>query len=279
MQASHLTLYCGSLLVHAGVTTNISPLVCVCVCTYKIPFVALLFHPFTFAIILMRLPYIYLISSFCPSKNRCTAMNKYSTKPAKSKRSHWSILHVLNDFDKLSSITAATSTASIASKQNERPKLLDPLQSSSITIIQGQHLRLLCALTFTTATMVDDAAPRDIIKWTFTSRQTSIPVALENIVNQVDIVNATQQLHDGVYNCSTSTDSQVGYFIWFFFHVNLSFFVCSFCLGISFGIFFFLLVLLRTNGWNGGQTNAEKVAGWLLAKKSSMSMLSSDCLV
>lgn len=164
-------------------------------------------------------------------------MNKYSTKPAKSKRSHWSILHVLNDFDTLSSITAATSTASMASKQNERPKLLDPLQSSSITIVQGQHLRLLCALTFTTATMVD-AAPRDIIKWTFTSRQTSIPVALENTVNQVDIVNATQQSHDGVYNCSTSTDSQVGYFICFFFLTLICLFSVFF-LSLDFVLFYF----------------------------------------
>lgn len=143
-------------------------------------------------------------------------MNKYSTKPAKSKRAHSSILHVLNDFDTLSS---PSSTASIPLKQNEKPKLLDPLQSSSITIIQGQHFRLLCALAFTTTTMAN-GAPRDIIKWTFTPRQTSIPVPLENIINQVDIVNATQQSHDGVYNCSTSTDSQVGLFL----YTNLPFF-------------------------------------------------------
>lgn len=161
-------------------------------------------------------------------KNSCTPVNRYTTKPVKSKRIHWATLHVLNHNALLSTTpssisssssmpsrtTASASTVAIA-KFGPKSKLFGPLQSGVQTVGAGQSFRLLCALTY--------ANQDDRIEWTFVARPTgtekSLAIAL-GAQTQLEIVNATQHQHDGVYNCSTSTDSQVCQKITLFFPLN-----------------------------------------------------------
>lgn len=98
----------------------------------------------------------------------------------------------------------ASATATLLARES---KLLGPLQSNSITVIEGQSLRLLCALAY------DNRGNE--IKWTFGIRSTASsakPIALDRFHNQLEILNVTQQEHDGYYKCSSSTDYQVGRF-------------------------------------------------------------------
>lgn len=47
------------------------------------------------------------------------------------------------------------------------------------------------------------------ISWTFTPRGSDIPQRIPNTSNELKYVNVSAWKHDGIYNCSTRTDSQV----------------------------------------------------------------------
>lgn len=48
------------------------------------------------------------------------------------------------------------------------------------------------------------------MEWTFTPRHSSIPIKLPNISNELKYVNVLLEKHDGIYNCSSGIDYQVG---------------------------------------------------------------------
>lgn len=109
-------------------------------------------------------------------------MNNYATKTVKSRRLQLSVLD------------------SMTPVKHHDGKLMDPLQNLSITVIQGESIRLVCALAY--------ASPKDTIKWTFVPRSNTESIALLADRNQINIVNAVA-VHDGSYHCSSSTDYQV----------------------------------------------------------------------
>lgn len=122
-------------------------------------------------------------------KFKCTAVNGYVAK--KSQRMYAPLLHVRPNND---TIVA------------QQPKLLPPLQNSTVTIGSGQTLRLLCAAT--------KNAKTSKIEWHYTPRSSSsantpsIPLQPSNQI-ELKIENVTLEANDGIYNCSYAGAFQV----------------------------------------------------------------------
>lgn len=122
-------------------------------------------------------------------KFKCTAFNGYVAK--KSQRMYAPLLHVRPNNDSI---------------EAQQPKLLPPLQNSTVTIGSGQTLRLLCATTTN--------AKASQIEWHFTPRSSSsanapsIPLEPSNHI-ELKIENATLEANDGIYNCSYAGAFQV----------------------------------------------------------------------
>lgn len=74
------------------------------------------------------------------------------------------------------------------------------LQNPDIYLKPGSELRLLCA-----------AINSESVNWSFKARNKKTIKILENIGTELLYKHVNQSLHDGVYNCSTSTDYQVSF--------------------------------------------------------------------
>uniref|UniRef100_A0A182P6L8 Ig-like domain-containing protein n=1 Tax=Anopheles epiroticus TaxID=199890 RepID=A0A182P6L8_9DIPT len=113
---------------------------------------------------------------------RCNATNNYVVKNVRS-----------TSFN-LAVISVPPSSLSV-----ERMKrLLPPLQPAHLSVRAGDTLRLQCACY--------SCKPQ----WTFTPRQSQIPIRLENFTHQVTFVNVSVERHEGTFTCRTSdgTDRQ-----------------------------------------------------------------------
>lgn len=104
--------------------------------------------------------------------------------------------------------------------QADDSKLLPRLQNSTLKIQSGQTLLLHCAsLENKVSSLFEHTLHRRLmihlisltqISWSFTPRMDgSTPIDLRNSNNELKIVKASAEKHDGIYNCSTDTDFQV----------------------------------------------------------------------
>ncbi|XP_021712907.1 uncharacterized protein LOC5567074 [Aedes aegypti] len=108
---------------------------------------------------------------------RCNASNSFS---AKTLRSYGYVV--------------AVQQPSTSSSSN---RLLSRMQPQNISIRAGSTLKLNCA--------GESNRPR----WTFTPRQSKIPINLVNFTYQLLFTNVSVEKHEGIYNCSLGTDSQL----------------------------------------------------------------------
>lgn len=85
----------------------------------------------------------------------------------------------------------------------ENPKLLSSLQNQAISILNGETLRLHCALT---------AESKTNIRWTFLSHfaNSTEPITLvTQKPNEIKISNTNSEKHDGKYKCWFGNEYQV----------------------------------------------------------------------
>uniref|UniRef100_A0A182VYL2 Uncharacterized protein n=1 Tax=Anopheles minimus TaxID=112268 RepID=A0A182VYL2_9DIPT len=126
-----------------------------------------------------------LISDVQPvdsGRYRCNATNNYVTKNVRSTSVNLAV------------ISTPPSSLTVETKK----RLLPPLQPMQLAVRAGETLRLHCACY--------SCKPQ----WTFTPRQSEIPIRLENYTHQVVIVNVTVARHEGRFTCRTpdGTDRQ-----------------------------------------------------------------------
>lgn len=112
----------------------------------------------------------------------------------------------------------------------ENPKLLSLLQSQKIFLLNGETLRLHCALTA--------ASKTNTIHWTFLSRFANLtePITLATQKpNEIKFSNTNSEKNDGKYQCWFGNEYQVseqkqqqhtkkvslGFFVFFFVVVNV----------------------------------------------------------
>lgn len=112
---------------------------------------------------------------------RCLAQNVYSLK--KPQRQYSISVHVISSSSKLNS------------------SLLPPLQDQRIYVEPGKKLRLLCA------------GYSGSVKWSFIPRGKKNSIRLDNAGTEIQYESVRNTTHDGIYNCSTSTDFQVRIFL------------------------------------------------------------------
>uniref|UniRef100_A0A182SP37 Uncharacterized protein n=1 Tax=Anopheles maculatus TaxID=74869 RepID=A0A182SP37_9DIPT len=128
-----------------------------------------------------------LISDVQPmdmGRYRCNASNNYVTKNIRSTSVNLAVISIPP-----SSLTV----------EPKKRHLLPPLQPLHMSVRAGETLRLHCACY--------SCKPQ----WTFTPRQSEIPITLENYTHQIVFVNVSVERHEGRFTCRTpdGTDRQV----------------------------------------------------------------------
>lgn len=121
-----------------------------------------------------------LITDIRPSDNgryRCNATNNFATK---NFRSYGYVVVVQQNLE-----------------TNPKGRLLPKMQHTVQNILAGSTLKLNCA--------GDKGRPQ----WAFTPRQGKIPIQLTNFTHQLQFTNVSVDKHEGIYNCSLGTDTQL----------------------------------------------------------------------
>lgn len=113
----------------------------------------------------------------------CRAQNDYAVKPL---RTYTVLLNVVDNKRR--------------DDENENTALMPPLQNQTILVRTGQTVRLLCAVGGRSDT---------IIKWEYISLLTFKRIDLNDFGIELIIYNVTNDLHTGIYQCSSGNDKQV----------------------------------------------------------------------
>uniref|UniRef100_A0A182XWB4 Uncharacterized protein n=1 Tax=Anopheles stephensi TaxID=30069 RepID=A0A182XWB4_ANOST len=116
---------------------------------------------------------------------RCNATNNYVTKNVRSTSFNLAVI--------------STPPSSLMVVEPKKHRLLSPLQPLHMSVRAGETLRLHCACY--------SCKPQ----WTFTPRQSEIPIRLENYTHQIVFVNVSVERHEGRFTCRTpdGTDRQI----------------------------------------------------------------------
>ena len=89
-------------------------------------------------------------------------------------------------------------TLAVKDLEGEKKTGLYPrLQRQIQNVKAGETLRILCA------------SYGEVILWTFTPKNSPIPIKILNVTNQLQFVNVSIEKHEGTYQCSAGSDKQV----------------------------------------------------------------------
>ncbi|XP_055381057.1 uncharacterized protein LOC129611775 [Condylostylus longicornis] len=130
---------------------------------------------------------------------KCTARNKYALKTHRQ-----SILNLTIITTKFSSksttTTTKTTTTNLEKNSNKNSeKLIRILQENTYYVRSGDNLILYC-----------DTYKQDIkIAWTFLPTWSNKTYEIANHTKTIEIVNASVDNYEGIYNCSTRSDFQI----------------------------------------------------------------------
>lgn len=129
---------------------------------------------------------------------RCTATNNF----VNSKSQFISLTTVQP------SMTAANNSDEVDDK-SWWPPLLPMLQSANVNVRRGDELKLLCAISDGAAINkggVGAAADEMALRWSFTPRNSSIPIPLIDMMGGIQLRyrNVSRHQHEGVYKCWTN---------------------------------------------------------------------------
>jgi hypothetical protein len=115
-------------------------------------------------------------------KYKCNASNEFTQKPTRS--------------------FGLNLIVEVAPEKFEKKGLLLPaFQPQDVKVKEGKTLLLHCA------------GYSKQVNWTFTPRFGKVPIVLSGVGYELKFVNVDLEKHDGIYNCSTESDFQVGFHV------------------------------------------------------------------
>jgi hypothetical protein len=113
-------------------------------------------------------------------KYKCNASNEFTQKPTRSFGLNLNVEVAPEKFEK-------------------KGFLLPAFQPQDVKVKEGKTLLLHCA------------GYSKQVNWTFTPRFGKVPIVLSGVGYELKFVNVDLEKHDGIYNCSTESDFQVGF--------------------------------------------------------------------